>query len=174
MGLVPCANGCLSKEEPKSTKSSRLCSDSPSLSSQPSLPTVPSLTSQIQLPHAHHQCISTVKAHSSPVFSLSLSAKSLYSGSSNGEIRLWPTHLPYPTSSCPPTIAAVGKAAVKSIALLDNKLITAHQDHKIRVWEVDRGYKLYATLPTLVDRLLRFLPPKNHVQVRLSMSRAET
>ncbi|XXG59829.1 hypothetical protein AAC387_Pa04g1845 [Persea americana] len=165
MGLVPCSNGCLSQEEPQSTSSSHLYStDSASLSSQPSLPTVPSLTtSQIHRPPTHHQCISTLKAHSSPVFSLTLSAKSLYSGSSNGEILLWPTQ---PTSCPTSNIVTVGKAAVKSVAVLHNKLITAHQDHKIRVWEIDRGYKLSATLPTLLDRVLRFLPPKNHVQVR--------
>ncbi|KAI3954067.1 hypothetical protein MKW98_017891 [Papaver atlanticum] len=72
-------------------------------------------------------------------------------------------------------VIAIGEfGSVKSLVISGDKLFSAHQDHKIRVWQIpdnfsthhDRKFKLLATLPTLTDRLLRFLPAKNYVQVR--------
>lgn len=67
-----------------------------------------------------------------------------------------------------------GEGAVKAlVASSDHKLISAHQDHKIRVWRVDHTFSNHqqrithlATLPTLSDRAIKLLLPKNHVQVR--------
>nr|KYP46990.1 Vegetative incompatibility protein HET-E-1 [Cajanus cajan] len=66
-----------------------------------------------------------------------------------------------------------------------NKLFSAHQDHKIRVWKITTTtttnndddddekkehdhlkYTHVATLPTLGDRAAKVLIPKNHVQIR--------
>ncbi|GFP83891.1 uncharacterized WD repeat-containing protein all2124, partial [Phtheirospermum japonicum] len=61
------------------------------------------------------------------------------------------------------------KGAVKALVVSSDKLIiSAHQDHKIRVWKIDRIGKItqIATLPTLGDRALRVLVPKNHIQIR--------
>lgn len=59
-------------------------------------------------------------------------------------------------------------SAVKSMAVLgDHRLITAHQDHKIRVWKMaSRTYRSVAELPTVSDRLARMLSSKNYVEVR--------
>ncbi|MCL7048796.1 hypothetical protein MKW94_015897 [Papaver nudicaule] len=62
--------------------------------------------------------------------------------------------------------------SVKSITFSGAKIFTAHQDCKIRVWklltakECNNSHKLIATLPTLNDRLCRFVLPKNYVRVR--------
>lgn len=70
---------------------------------------------------------------------------------------------------------------VKSISFLGNKKIfTAHQDGKIRVWQVITNetssssssssskmkHRLISTLPTLKHRLWRGLSSKNYVQIR--------
>ncbi|XP_026443532.1 protein JINGUBANG-like [Papaver somniferum] len=138
---------------------------------------IPSLSSST-ISNIHHQCISTFKDHSSYVFSLVISGKFLYSGSSDKEILL---HIADPSSnsnqnlSSQSKVVAIGEfGSVKSLVISGDKLFSAHQDHKIRVWQIpnnfstprDRKFKLLATLPTLTDRLLRFLPAKNYVQVR--------
>ncbi|KAG6403964.1 hypothetical protein SASPL_136198 [Salvia splendens] len=64
--------------------------------------------------------------------------------------------------------AAAGEGAVKAIVASSfDKLITAHQDHKIRVLKVHHQKKItqLATLPTLSDRATKLLLPGNHVQV---------
>ncbi|KAF7806004.1 protein JINGUBANG-like [Senna tora] len=58
---------------------------------------------------------------------------------------------------------------VKSIAFADSKVFTAHQDCKIRVWLItphSKRHRLLLTLPTLNDRLRRFMLPSNYVHVR--------
>lgn len=61
--------------------------------------------------------------------------------------------------------------SVKSITFSKGKIFTAHQDCKIRVWKLlttkeCNRHKLVATLPTLNDRLSRFVFLKNYVRVR--------
>ncbi|KAK9278908.1 hypothetical protein L1049_028489 [Liquidambar formosana] len=137
---------------------------------------VPSLATQTHhVSTTHHHCITTLQGHSSYISSLTLAGKLLYTGSSNNEIRSWKRN-PLNSDHNEPTnnIVAIGKGAVKSIVVLSNKLFTAHQDHKIRVWKINehepsqhqQKYTRIATLPTLGDRALKVLIPKNHVQVR--------
>lgn len=47
-------------------------------------------------------------------------------------------------------------------------LLTSHQDSKIRVWKLlpDKKYQKLTVLPTVNDRLRRFILPKNYVTVR--------
>ncbi|KAF8399337.1 hypothetical protein HHK36_015202 [Tetracentron sinense] len=179
MVIVQCPLACQTDKESQS-HSNHLHSESTSLSSQSSLPSVPSLTSQFyhnQQPSiTHHHCISTLKGNSSYVFSLGLTGKFLYSGSSDNEIRVWTRDHSNQPNLChensTSNIVAVGKGAVKSLVVFGNRIFSAHQDHKIRVLQIDNyetnceKYKRLATLPTLGDRILRYLPPKNHVQVR--------
>lgn len=154
-----------------------------SLTSQLSLPSLPSLTPYSQtLDHAtsttttttaaaHYHCLATLKGHSSYIFSLSLAGKHLYSGASNGEIRVWDR---YPSSPHGHGyVVSEGYSAVKSIVVSGDKLITAHQDHRIRVWRIDHDsanylqkYKLITTLPTVNDRCMRFFSAKNYVEIR--------
>ncbi|CAN4124083.1 unnamed protein product [Withania somnifera] len=58
--------------------------------------------------------------------------------------------------------------SVKSVTFLDGKIFTAHQDCKIRVWKLTpvKQHKLIATLPTLEDRLRRFVFPSSYTNVR--------
>lgn len=58
--------------------------------------------------------------------------------------------------------------SVKSIAFRDEKVFTAHQDGRIRVWRmgVPKRHKLIATLPTPKDYLRHFLFPKSYLNVR--------
>ncbi|KAL2484564.1 Transducin/WD40 repeat-like superfamily protein [Abeliophyllum distichum] len=162
---------------------SETSSSNSSISSQISLPSVPSLTPPIEKSPStpNHYCLTTLKGHSSYVFSLALSGKHLYSGSSDSEIRLWNRD---PSSSSNHNlvrnIVAEGSSAVKSIVVLGDKLFTAHQDHKIRVWKVDHDVtshqeystvyqthlKCIATLPTVNDRCMKLFSAKNYVKVR--------
>ncbi|XP_057514297.1 protein JINGUBANG-like [Actinidia eriantha] len=126
---------------------------------------------------AHHQCIATLKSHSAYTSSLALDGKFLYTGSSHNEIRLWKhnslssePNLSHPAD----TTVAAGNGAVKSLVTSSNKLFSAHQDSKIRVWKIvehlagSHNYKLakLATLPTLSDRAMKLLTPNTHVQIR--------
>ncbi|KAH0694879.1 hypothetical protein KY285_021976 [Solanum tuberosum] len=54
---------------------------------------------------------------------------------------------------------------------MGDKLFSAHQDHRIRVWKIDnetpnRNYKCIATLPTINDRCMKLFWTRNYVQVR--------
>ncbi|GAA0157781.1 hypothetical protein LIER_43417 [Lithospermum erythrorhizon] len=67
---------------------------------------------------------------------------------------------------------------IKSIAFDGNKIYTAHQDCKIRVWQQQSNveqcssrHRLVSTMPTVKDRLRRCVLPKNYVQVRRQSSR---
>ncbi|KAE8719680.1 S-adenosyl-L-methionine-dependent methyltransferases superfamily protein isoform 1 [Hibiscus syriacus] len=151
-----------------------------SLLSQPSLPSVPSLTSQLHLQQYYlsniqHHCLATLKGHTSYVSSLAVAGKFLYTGSSNEEIRLWKCddlNSEFEYENLNNNILAVGKGAVKSLVMLTDKLFSAHQDHKIRVWKINNDdpdnqkYTRLATLPTLSDRAVKLLLPKNHVRIR--------
>ncbi|KAI3851569.1 hypothetical protein MKW92_012224 [Papaver armeniacum] len=181
MGIVSCPILCHPEKEGESMSHSNNSSDSSisSLTSQPSLPTVPSLTSQSSIQKSlttFHECISTLKGHSSYVFSLALSGKYLYSGDSNKEIRVW-SHdyktLKSDDENSMNNTVAIGNGGVKSLVVYGNKLFSAHQDHKIRVWLIDNSetthfkkYKQLATLPTLSDRLSKLVLPKNQIRIR--------
>ncbi|XP_047958252.1 protein JINGUBANG-like [Salvia hispanica] len=141
-------------------------SNSSSLLSQASLPTIPSLTPPLDLP-THPNCLATLKGHSSSIFSLSLAGKHLYSGASDGQIRVWDRN---PSSF---TQTSESRSAVKSIVVSGEHLFTAHSDHKIRVWKIDnnsgqgrRHYAAVAILPTMSDRCMSLLWAKNYVKVR--------
>ncbi|KAJ8773747.1 hypothetical protein K2173_006397 [Erythroxylum novogranatense] len=179
MGLLPSPSPYQSEKDEESShpSSNHLYSDSStsSLSSQPSLPSVPSLTAPF--PHQndqnftiHHECVATLKDHSSYVSSLALEGKFLYSGSSYSEIRAWRPD-PFDVENRTGDIVAISNGAVKSIVVSGDKIFSAHQDFKIRVWKIDtkndqRYYKCIATLPTACDRFLRLFSEKNYVQVR--------
>ncbi|KAK4752497.1 hypothetical protein SAY87_021295 [Trapa incisa] len=127
--------------------------------------------------NVHHQCLTTLRGHNSYVSSLTLVGKFLYAGTSDSEIRSWDRstftsdHLSI--EKITDNAVAVGKGAVKSLIVLADKLFSAHQDQKIRVWKVtsdesqrNQRYTKLATLPTLSDRALKVLAPKNQVQIR--------
>ncbi|MCE3216677.1 hypothetical protein HAX54_007507 [Datura stramonium] len=196
MGFLPCPLPCQSKKktlDSDQTQSRHLSSDSSSslslssrslslssrsfssLYSQPSLPSVPSLTissSQAEhLSNTSHYCLATLTGHSSYIFCLSLAGKHLYSGSSNGEILICDRNPSRQDNYSKENIVSRSGSAVKSIVIMEDKLFSAHQDHRIRVWKIDnetpnRHYKCIATLPTLNDRCIKLFWTRNYVQVR--------
>ncbi|XP_028781751.1 protein JINGUBANG-like [Neltuma alba] len=150
-----------------------------SLSSQRSLASVPSLNSRSQH-HAstYHQCLATLKGHTSYISCIALAGKFLYTGSSDREIRSW-NHASLHSeifdteqSNSITNVVTAGKGAVKSLIVQSDKLFSAHQDYKIRVWKISsyepdhQKYTRLATLPTFGDRATKVLNPKNHVQIR--------
>ncbi|GLU03038.1 hypothetical protein SLE2022_202570 [Rubroshorea leprosula] len=176
MGLLPCHLSCHRDNESQSN-SNHLHSESStsSISSQPSLPSVPSLNSsssqqEQQATKTHHMCKATLKGHTSHVFSLVLGGKFLFSGSLNSEIRAWnrdsSTSYNHPTDN----VIASSSGAVKSLVICEDKLFSAHQDNKIRVWKIGNDlhqkYKSIATLPTVNDQFLRCFSPNNYVRLR--------
>ncbi|KAL3636314.1 hypothetical protein CASFOL_020861 [Castilleja foliolosa] len=143
-------------------------SSNSSLSSQSSLPSVPSLTRHPHtLDHAGggRRCLATLHGHSSFIFSIAAAGKYLFSGASNGEIRIWDTQSQN-------YVVLDGRSAVKSIVILNDKLFTSHHDHKIRVWKIEdcsetqMKFKLITTLPTVNDRCMKIFSPKNYVEIR--------
>ncbi|KAI9087615.1 hypothetical protein K1719_030485 [Acacia pycnantha] len=171
-----------------SSSSQHLQTGSQSVSSQRSIGSIPSLNSQSHHHHeiqpsttTYHRCLTTLKGHTSPssyTSCLALSGKFLYTGSSDREIRSWNRSVLFSDDSSDPencitNIELSGKGAVKSIVVQSDKLFSAHQDHKIRVWKIisnnetdQQEYAHVATLPTLLDRASKILIPKNHVQIR--------
>lgn len=150
-----------------------------SLDSQPSFRSVPSIKS---LCHdqsfsrnleTQHQCIANLKGQNSYTSSLVLGGKFLFTGSSDKEICMWEQKALTSTidASIIDTVIA-GEGAVKSLVILADKVFSAHQDHKIRVWRIENHdtdtpkIVHLATLPILSDRAFKFMLPKNHVQIR--------
>ncbi|KAI9111744.1 hypothetical protein K1719_017434 [Acacia pycnantha] len=180
MGLLCCHSE--DQEQPSHEISDHFhseLSNAESLSSQPSLPSVPSLTPPVppsshrpeDLPQSQYQLITTLTSSpSSPIFSLILHGKFLYTGSFNSEIRAW-SRSPNFTSNPHGDVVATNNGAVKSLVVSGDKLFSAHQDHKIRVWKIQPGdpnprFKPVATLPTIGDRFCKQFSAKNYVQVR--------
>ncbi|KAJ8748710.1 hypothetical protein K2173_011258 [Erythroxylum novogranatense] len=63
-----------------------------------------------------------------------------------------------------------GDGSVKAIVAVGNKVFTAHQDGRIRVWKVSRSsenvFRLVDTLPTRTDYLAKFMKQSNYVVTR--------
>ncbi|KAA0050189.1 hypothetical protein IC582_021734 [Cucumis melo] len=63
-----------------------------------------------------------------------------------------------------------GEGSVKAVVAVGNRVFTAHQDGKIRVWKVSRrsenNFRLVNTLPTAKDYLGKFMKQSNYVQTR--------
>ncbi|XP_024984048.1 protein JINGUBANG-like [Cynara cardunculus var. scolymus] len=63
-----------------------------------------------------------------------------------------------------------GDGSVKAVVTAGNKVFSAHQDSRIRVWKVSRSseniFKLVDTLPTTKDYLGKFMKQSNYVQTR--------
>lgn len=162
--FLPCPLPCDSDKSQTNQQSDS--SSNSSLTSHSSLPSVPSLEHAAST--ADYHCIATLKGHSSYVFSLALAGKHLYSGASDGEIRAWDRN---PSSSPQGGAAVVARSgsAVKDIVVLGDKLVTAHSDHRIRVWRSEGSggrIKLAATLPTAADSCMRLFSASNYVEVR--------
>ncbi|XP_016446743.1 protein JINGUBANG-like [Nicotiana tabacum] len=114
-----------------------------------------------------HSCIATFKTLTPQISHLAIHNDILYAASLN-EITAFDlkTYEQIDTFSRQ-TTSSFG--IVKSIAFSNTKIFTAHQDCKIRVWQLTPSsikHQLLSTLPTLKDRIRRGISPKNYVQIR--------
>lgn len=101
-----------------------------------------------------------------PITSLAINGNLLYAASSH-LIRVFLLPNLSPVDSFQGNEPSAG--SVKSFAFTDSSaVLTAHQDSKIRVWEItpSNRHRLIATLPTITDRLMNFMLPRNYVDVR--------
>ncbi|KAJ8553807.1 hypothetical protein K7X08_024485 [Anisodus acutangulus] len=159
-----------------SSNGSKAEQENPTLYSQPSFhsgPTIKSLSHDQSFNlGTHHQFIATFKGHNSYTSCLVLAGKFLFTGSSDKEICMWEQKALTSTIDAIIDTVIAGKGAVKSLVILADKVFSAHQDHKIRVWRIDNHNSdtpkivHLVTLPRLSDRALKFMIPKNHVQIR--------
>ncbi|KMS97258.1 hypothetical protein BVRB_7g177050 [Beta vulgaris subsp. vulgaris] len=113
--------------------------------------------------HPYYNCIATLKTpNHHHITCLAVHNKLLYAASGDKITTFDLTSLS-PTPSFDGLDVSSG-GFIKSITFYDdNKILTAHQDSKIRVW---KRHRLLTTLPTIKDKLRRFICPKNYVQVR--------
>jgi len=107
-----------------------------------------------------HKCLAILHGEALNVTALALSRGFLYAGSDLGEVRSWG----------PPDLRESikfggGDGAVKCLVVVGNKVISGHQDHKIRVWRRSRSnsqeHRLVTTLSSAQDCISNYLPAKN-------------
>ncbi|GMI70798.1 hypothetical protein like AT1G24530 [Hibiscus trionum] len=139
-----------------------------------SLPSVPSL--QNLFPEASGLSVSNIGVTSikprseHPITCIAVHGNFLYAAS-NDEINVYDRE----TYTLLDVYRSQGSSSgsVKSVAFCDGKIFTAHQDCKIRVWQMTmaKKHKFITALPTVNDRLRRFVLPKNYVNVRRHVKR---
>ncbi|KAI3719664.1 hypothetical protein L6452_20566 [Arctium lappa] len=117
---------------------------------------------------AYHHPLSTITGHTDSVSCLALCGEFILSASHAKEIMVWQQ----------PDLRLFakfghGRGSVKAVVTVGNKIFTAHQDSKIRVWRVSRInhennniFKLVETLPTTKDYFGSFMNHNNYIQTR--------
>ncbi|KAL3622575.1 hypothetical protein CASFOL_033986 [Castilleja foliolosa] len=116
--------------------------------------------------YSSYKSLATLKAHIGSVSCLALSGEFILSASQGKDIIVWQQpHLK------PFTKFGHGhNSSVKALLTFGNRVLTAHQDSKIRVWKVSRSsenvFRLVDTLPTTKDYLNKFMKQSNYVQTR--------
>ncbi|KAL2932614.1 Protein JINGUBANG [Bienertia sinuspersici] len=115
--------------------------------------------------HPYCHCIATLKTpNHHHITCLAVQNNLLYAASGNLITTFDLTTLSPTPSFDGPDLSSGG--FIKSIAFdNDHKILTAHQDSKIRVWEQKR-HRFVTTLPTVKDKLRRFICRSNYVKVR--------
>ncbi|CAA7388459.1 unnamed protein product [Spirodela intermedia] len=106
-----------------------------------------------------------LSAHTGPVSSLALCGEFVLSASQAKDIIVWrqPDLSPFARFGH-------GDGSVKALEAVGNRVFTAHQDGRIRVWKVSKRsenlFRLVATLPTRKDCIGKLLKRSNYVQTR--------
>ncbi|MED6133502.1 hypothetical protein PIB30_028804 [Stylosanthes scabra] len=112
-----------------------------------------------------HRSLAVLSGHVGSVSCLALCGEFILSASQGKDIIVWQQ----------PDLRLFAKfgqgdGSVKALASIGNKVFTAHQDSRIRVWKVSRSsenvFKLVDTLPTTKDYLGKFMKQSNYVQTR--------
>eukprot|EP00258_Populus_trichocarpa_P032797 XP_024448816.1 protein JINGUBANG-like [Populus trichocarpa] len=137
-----------------------------SLQTLPSVPSLQKITPETL--NVSSLCINSLKPQKNhlPITCLVVQDNLLYAASSH-EINVYDRTNLSLVDSFNDKDSSLG--SVKSVSFCDGKIFTAHQDCKIRAWKISsttKHHKLVTVLPTLNDRLRRFVLPKNYVNVR--------
>lgn len=112
-----------------------------------------------------HRSLAILSGHVGSVSCLALCGEFILSASQGKDIIVWQQ----------PDLRLFAKfgqgdGSVKALATVGNKVFTAHQDSRIRVWKVSRSsenvFKLVDTLPTKKDYLGKFMKQSNYVVTR--------
>ncbi|KAL7616461.1 hypothetical protein Lser_V15G03598 [Lactuca serriola] len=112
-----------------------------------------------------YRSLSTLTGHDGSVSSLAICGEFILSASHGKDIIVWqqPDLRQF-------TKFGQGDGSVKALVTAGNKVFTAHQDSRIRVWKVSRSseniFRLVDTLPTTKDYLGKFMKQSNYVQTR--------
>ncbi|KAK4414516.1 protein JINGUBANG [Sesamum alatum] len=112
-----------------------------------------------------YKSLAVLSGHIGSVSSLALCGEFILSASQGKDIIVWqqPDLRQF-------TKFGQGDGSVKALVSAGNKVFTAHQDSRIRVWKVSRSsenvFKLVDTLPTTKDYLGKFMKQSNYVQTR--------
>lgn len=136
-----------------------------SLLTLPSVPSLQNLSPGTLNLAVSARCVNSLNPRNAHVTFLAMHNNLLYAASSN-EINVFELTNFTPIDTFNDKDSSSG--SVKSVTFLDGKILTAHQDCKIRVWKLTpaKQHKLIATLPTLEDRLRRFVFPSSYTNVR--------
>lgn len=136
-----------------------------SVGSEASTSSTNSTSSSCTISQGSHKCLAILHGQSLHVVALAVSEEFLYAGSNNGDIRAWDY-----SDMQEGAKFGKGEAAVKCLIVVGEQIISAHQDHKIRVWRRSKTqpqeHRLVTTLPSVKDYITNFLPSKNYVRVR--------
>ncbi|CAL1394532.1 unnamed protein product [Linum trigynum] len=112
-----------------------------------------------------HRSLAILSGHLGSVSCLALCGEFILSASQGKDIIVWqqPDLRMF-------TKFGQGDGSVKALVTVGNKVFTAHQDSRIRVWKVSRSsenvFKLLDTMPTRKDYLGKFMKQSNYVQTR--------
>ncbi|KAK9154760.1 hypothetical protein Sjap_002240 [Stephania japonica] len=118
-----------------------------------------------QLCEHSHKSLAVLSGHVGSVSCLALCGEFILSASQGKDIIVWQQ----------PDLRKFAKfgqgdGSVKALVTIGNKVFTAHQDSRIRVWKVSRSsenvFRLVATMPTRKDYLGKFMKQSNYVQTR--------
>jgi WD40 repeat protein len=97
------------------------------------------------------------------IYSLAATKDLLYTGSDSKNIRVWKHQKEFAGFKS-------NSGLVKAIVIAGEKILTGHQDGRIRVWRVssrnEEIHKRVATLPTLRNYIKCSIKPSNYVEVR--------
>ena len=97
------------------------------------------------------------------IYSLAATKDLLYTGSDSKNIRVWKNQEEFAGFKS-------NSGLVKAIVIAGEKILTGHQDGRIRVWKVsgknEQQHKRVATLPTLRNYIKCSMKPSNYVEVR--------
>lgn len=112
-----------------------------------------------------YKSLAVLSGHVGTVSCLALCGEFILSASQGKDIIVWqqPDLRQF-------TKFGTGDGSVKALVTVGNKVFTAHQDSRIRVWKVSRRsenvFRLIDTLPTTKDYLGKFMKQSNYVQTR--------